>query len=161
MDKLKSVLSGKDQDEEQGIVTQISEGSTLSWSTRLKAFCFCFVLGVCMSVLGSALLFVGRNGLVLFAVFYTLGNMLSLASTCFLMGPLKQVKKMFAQTRIIATILVLVCFVMTLVSAFALKNAALALVFCILQFLALTWYSISYIPFARDAVKKCFGACLE
>lgn len=160
MDKLKKALSGDDDDEESGIVTQISSSTTLSWSTRVKGFAICFVLGVSLSILGSILLWF-KNGLVLFAVFYTFGNVLSLASTCFLMGPMNQLKKMFAKTRIIATILVLVMFVLTLVCAFALKNPALTLVCCILQFLALTWYSLSYIPFARDAAKKCFGACLE
>ncbi|XP_060067768.1 vesicle transport protein SFT2B-like [Ylistrum balloti] len=160
MDKLKKVLSGNDEDEEEGIVTQISNSTTLSWSTRIKGFIVCFVLGVCLSILGSCLLFL-KDGLVIFAVLYTFGNVLSLASTCFLMGPVNQLKKMFAKTRVIATLLVIVMFILTLVCAFALKNTALAIVCCVLQFLALTWYSLSYIPFARDAVKKCFGACLE
>jgi len=161
MDKLKRALSGDDEDEEQGIVTQISDASTLSWSTRIKGFVICFVLGAAFSVLGSSLLFIPRKGLVLFAVLYTLGNILSLSSTCFLMGPVNQIKKMFAKTRVIATILVFVMFILTLVSAFALKNSGLALLCCVLQFLALTWYSLSYIPFARDAVKKCFAACID
>ncbi|XP_046560435.1 vesicle transport protein SFT2B-like isoform X2 [Haliotis rubra] len=149
MDKLKKALSGDDEDEEKGIVTQISDASTLSWSTRIKGFIVCFVLGVVLSTLGTCLLF-ARNGLIMFAVLYTVGNILSLSSTCFLMGPLNQLKKMFAKTRIIATILVLVMFVLTIVFATALKNgAALAILCCILQFLALTWYSLSYIPFAR------------
>ncbi|XP_048767186.1 vesicle transport protein SFT2B-like [Ostrea edulis] len=160
MDKLKKALSGDDEDEEAGIVTQISNSTTLSWSTRIKGFAICFVLGVALSILGSILLWF-KNGLILFAVFYTIGNILSLASTCFLMGPFNQLKKMFAKTRIIATILVLVMFVLTLVCAFALKNAALTLICCILQFLALTWYALSYIPFARDAAKKCFASCLD
>ncbi|XP_033740580.1 vesicle transport protein SFT2B-like [Pecten maximus] len=160
MDKLKKVLSGNDEDEEEGIVTQISNSSTLSWSTRIKGFIVCFVLGVSLSILGSCLLFL-KDGLIIFAVLYTFGNILSLASTCFLMGPVNQFKKMFAKTRIIATLLVIVMFILTLVCAFALKNTALTIVCCVLQFLALTWYSLSYIPFARDAVKKCFGACLE
>ncbi|XP_067676621.1 vesicle transport protein SFT2B-like [Haliotis asinina] len=161
MDKLKKALSGDDEDEEKGIVTQISDASTLSWSTRIKGFIVCFVLGVVLSTLGTCLLF-AKNGLVMFAVLYTVGNILSLSSTCFLMGPLNQLKKMFAKTRIIATILVLVMFVLTIVFATALKNgAALAILCCILQFLALTWYSLSYIPFARDAVKKCFAGCID
>ncbi|XP_046560434.1 vesicle transport protein SFT2B-like isoform X1 [Haliotis rubra] len=160
MDKLKKALSGDDEDEEKGIVTQISDASTLSWSTRIKGFIVCFVLGVVLSTLGTCLLF-ARNGLIMFAVLYTVGNILSLSSTCFLMGPLNQLKKMFAKTRIIATILVLVMFVLTIVFATALKNgAALAILCCILQFLALTWYSLSYIPFARDAAKKCFAGCI-
>lgn len=92
-------------------------------------------------------------------MFYTLGNITSIGSTMFLMGPLKQLKRMFEPTRLIATILVLLFFVLTLCSAF-LWNKGLALIFCILQSLALTWYSLSYIPYARDAVKKCFAVCL-
>ncbi|KAI4889786.1 hypothetical protein NFI96_030813, partial [Prochilodus magdalenae] len=41
------------------------------------------------------------------------------------------------------------------------KNRGLALVFCVLQFLAFTWYGLSYIPFARDAVIKLFSVCLK
>ncbi|CAG2242198.1 Vesicle transport protein SFT2A,Vesicle transport protein SFT2B [Mytilus edulis] len=121
MDKLKKALSGDDGDEEQGIVTQFSDATKLSWETRIKGFVICFVLGVVLSILATALLFM-KNGLVIFAVLYTFGNVLALASTCFLMGPLNQLKKMFAKTRIIATILVLVMFVLTLVCAFALKR---------------------------------------
>ncbi|XP_045196056.1 vesicle transport protein SFT2B-like [Mercenaria mercenaria] len=160
MDKLKKTLKGED-DEEQGIVAQISDASTLSWETRIKGFAICFILGVSLSVLGSCLLWLPNNGLILFACFYTIGNILSLGSTCFLMGPVKQCKKMFAQTRIFATILVVVMFILTLVCAIALKNAILTLMCCIVQFLALTWYSLSYIPFARDAVKKCFEGCFS
>ncbi|TMS04678.1 Vesicle transport protein SFT2A [Larimichthys crocea] len=97
----------------------------------------------------------------LFAVFYTLGNVAALASTCFLMGPLKQLKRMFEPTRLIATIVMLLCLVLTLCAVFWWHKKGLAIIFCILQFLAMTWYSISYIPFARDAVMKCFTTCLS
>ena len=161
MDKLKKALSGDDGNEEEGIVTQFSDATKFSWETRIKGFIICFVLGVILSILSTTLLFM-PNGVVIFAVLYTFGNILALASTCFLMGPLNQLKKMFAKTRVIATILVMVMFVLTLVCAFALTNGApLAILCCVLQFLALTWYSLSYIPYARDAAKKCFSACID
>lgn len=160
MDKLKKALSGDDEDEDKGIVTSISDASSLSWSTRIKGFLICFILGCTLSILGSALLFL-PNGLLIFGLLYTLGNVLSLMSTCFLMGPVKQLKKMFAKTRVIATIVVLVMIVLTLVCALAINNTGLTILCVCIQFLALTWYSISYIPFARDAVMKCFGACLD
>nr|KAF6463086.1 SFT2 domain containing 1 [Molossus molossus] len=53
----------------------------------------------------------------LFAVFYTFGNIAALASTCFLMGPLKQLKKMFETTRLLATVIMILCFVFTLCAA--------------------------------------------
>ncbi|CAD7093958.1 unnamed protein product [Hermetia illucens] len=161
MDKLRRVLSGNDSttDEESSIITTINEASTLSWSTRIKSFCVCFVIGILLSLLGSFALFLHR-GLTVFAVFYTLGNILSIASTCFLMGPFNQLKKMFASTRIIATCVVIVSFVLTLVAAIVLHKAGLALLFIIIQSLAMTWYSLSYIPWARDAVKKTITTCV-
>ncbi|KAL8190832.1 UNVERIFIED_CONTAM: Vesicle transport protein SFT2B [Gekko kuhli] len=131
MDKLKRVLSGQDA-EEPG---PLAEGSCLLW--------------------------VPRKGLILFAVFYTIGNISSLGSTIFLMGPMRQLKRMFEPTRLIATIVMLLCLILTLCSAFWWHNKGLTLIFCVLQFFALAWYSISYIPFARDAVKKCFAVCLS
>ncbi|XP_065256492.1 vesicle transport protein SFT2A isoform X2 [Emys orbicularis] len=84
-----------------------------------------------------------------------------LESTCFLMGPVKQLKKMFEPTRLIATIVMLLCLIFTLCAVFWWGKKGLALLFCIFQFLAMTWYSLSYIPFARDAVIKCFTSCLS
>lgn len=160
MDKLRRVLSGQEENEEQGLTTQVFDATTLSYSTRLKWFVICFAAGILCSILGTALLFL-PGGIKLFAVFYTLGNIAALSSTCFLMGPLKQLKRMFEPTRLIATIVMLLCLVLTLCAAFWWGKRGLALIFCILQFLAMTWYSISYIPFARDAVMKCFTTCLS
>ncbi|XP_029800351.1 vesicle transport protein SFT2A isoform X1 [Suricata suricatta] len=105
MEKLRRVLSGQD-DEEQGLTAQVLDASSLSFNTRLKWFAICFVCGIFFSVLGTGLLWL-PGGIKLFAVFYTLGNMAALASTCFLMGPMKQLKKMFETTRLLATVIML------------------------------------------------------
>lgn len=160
MDKLKRVLSGQEDDDEQNIVSQMSDASTLSWETRLKGFIICFAIGCVASLLGSFLLFLPK-GLTAFAVLYTLGNIAAFCSTFFLMGPWNQLKRMFAETRIIATIIVLVCMVLTICAAVWWKITVLAIVFCVLQFIAMTWYGLSYIPFARDAVKKCCASCMD
>ncbi|XP_001371701.2 vesicle transport protein SFT2A [Monodelphis domestica] len=153
MEKLRRVLSGQD-DEEQGLTSQVLDASTLSWNTRLKWFAICFICGILCSIIGTALLWL-PGGVKLFAVFYTFGNIAALASTCFLMGPVKQLKKMFESTRLFATVIMLICLVLTLCAALWWHKKGLALLFCILQFLAMSWYSLSYIPYARDAVKKC------
>ncbi|XP_027021651.1 vesicle transport protein SFT2A isoform X1 [Tachysurus fulvidraco] len=160
MDKLRRVLNGRDDNEELGLTAQVLDASTLSYSTRIKWFIICFAAGILCSIMGTALLFLPK-GLQLFAVFYTIGNLAALASTCFLMGPLKQLKRMFEPTRLIATCVMLLCLVLTLCAVFWWHKRGLAIIFCILQFLAMTWYSISYIPFARDAVLKCFTSCLS
>ncbi|XP_043552044.1 vesicle transport protein SFT2A isoform X1 [Chiloscyllium plagiosum] len=106
MEKLRRVLSGQD-DEEQGLTAQVLDSTSLSFGTRVKWFAICFVVGVCFSILGTVLLWL-PGGLKLFAVFYTLGNIAALASTCFLMGPLKQLKKMVDPNRLFATIIMLI-----------------------------------------------------
>uniref|UniRef100_A0A8C8BL48 Vesicle transport protein n=1 Tax=Otus sunia TaxID=257818 RepID=A0A8C8BL48_9STRI len=139
---------------------QVIDATSLGWGTRVKGFVACFAIGCLCSLLGSCLVWVPKKGLVLFAVFYTLGNIASIGSTLFLMGPMKQLKRMFEPTRLIATIVMLLCLILTLCSAFWWRKKGLVLLFCILQFFALAWYSISFIPFARDAVKKCVSVCL-
>nr|XP_056708925.1 vesicle transport protein SFT2A [Euleptes europaea] len=160
MDKLRRVLSGQD-DEEQGLTAQVLDSSSLSFSTRVKWFAICFVGGILCSILGTVMLWVPHNGMKLYAVFYTLGNISALSSTCFLMGPVKQLKKMFEPTRLLATLVMLFSFILTLCAVFWWHKKGLAVLFCILQFLAMTWYSLSYIPYARDAVMKCFTSCLS
>ncbi|XP_028579711.2 LOW QUALITY PROTEIN: vesicle transport protein SFT2A [Podarcis muralis] len=159
MEKLRRVLSGRTT-RRQGLTSQVLDSSTLSFSTRVKWFAICFASGIVCSILGTAMLWLPGSGTKLFAVFYTLGNIAALASTCFLMGPVKQLKKMFEPTRLIVTIVMLLCFICTLCAVFWWGKKGLALLFCILQFLAMTWYSLSYIPYARDAVLKCFTSCL-
>ncbi|KAI9540580.1 hypothetical protein NQZ68_039524, partial [Dissostichus eleginoides] len=137
-----------------------NQASSLAWKTRMKGFGVCFVLGVLCSVLGSCLLWLPRVGLVVFAVLYSVGNISALFSTMFLMGPLRQLKSMCAKERAIATAIMMVCLVLTLCAAFWWKNNGLALLFCVLQFLAFTWYGLSYIPFARDGVMKLCSMCV-
>ncbi|XP_009707865.1 PREDICTED: vesicle transport protein SFT2A-like [Cariama cristata] len=144
---------------ELGLFATVLDASTLSFGTRVRWFAICFVAGIVCSILGTALLWLPK-GIKLFAVFYTLGNIAALASTCFLMGPLKQLKAMFEPKRLIATVVMLLFLVLTLCAVFWWNKKGLAMLFCILQFLAMTWYSLSYIPFARDAVIKCFSSCL-
>lgn len=134
-------------------ILQFMNTTSLSWSTRIKGFIICFVLGFVLSMIGTALLF-GPKGLLLFCVFYTLGNITSMISTLFLMGPFKQLKKMFNSNRYIATIFALLFMALTLYSGLYLRKKGLSIIFCICQFFALIWYSISYIPYAREAVKK-------
>ncbi|XP_012712506.1 vesicle transport protein SFT2B [Fundulus heteroclitus] len=165
MDKLKQVLSGQDGGgggaDGSGILETANQASTLAWGTRMKGFLICFLLGAFCSILATCLLWIPGFGLPVFAVLYTLGNVSALASTMFLIGPLRQLKNMCAKVRALATAVMLVCLVLTLCAAFWWKNNGLALLFCVLQFLAFTWYGLSYIPFARDAVLKLFSVCVS
>ncbi|KAG7457385.1 vesicle transport protein SFT2B-like [Solea senegalensis] len=112
-------------------------------------------------LVGVCVLFLPRIGLTLFIVFYTFGNVCALGSTMFLMGPLKQLKRMCDKTRALATTIMITCLVLTLCAAFWWKNFGLALLFCILQVLSFTWYSLSYIPCVREALLKMLAMCMK
>ncbi|KAG0329954.1 hypothetical protein BGZ99_009398 [Dissophora globulifera] len=131
----------------------------LDRTQRLYGFGICFVVGFLISILSTLALTTGL--LALFAVLFSLGNILSLLSTTFLIGPGKQLRTMFAPVRMVASIVFLGLLVTTLVVAFTIQSSILCLILCIVQFLALFWYSASYIPYGRTAIKKVVGSCIE
>ena len=49
------------------------------------------MVGVCISLLGAIMFALNPLNLSTFAILYTLGNVVAIASTLFLMGPMKQV----------------------------------------------------------------------
>ncbi|XP_068615498.1 vesicle transport protein SFT2B-like isoform X1 [Brachionichthys hirsutus] len=162
MDKLKSVLSGEEaRREDRTVIETVNEASSLSWATRVRGFIACFVIGGSCTILGVCMLFIPRIGLTLFIVFYTFGNICALCSTMFLMGPVKQLKRMCDKTRALATTIMITCLVLTLCAAFWWKNFGLALFFVILQILSFSWYSLSYIPFVREAILRLVAVCLK
>jgi len=127
----------------------------LTRTQRLYGFFGCTVLGFVLSLLGSILLFVGA--LWSFTILFTLGIIVSLAGTGFLIGFFKQLKMMFKPVRVVATIVFLGSIGLVFVGAFVLGNDVLCIVFVIVEYLAYTWYSLSYIPYARTAVKSMLG----
>ncbi|VIO95629.1 Uncharacterized protein BM_BM3653 [Brugia malayi] len=133
--------------------------SSLSWDLRLQCFLGCLCLSIICSLAGSALLFTWK--ITGFTVMISLGSILSLVGTCFLMGPLRQLQKMFERGRFLASLMYLLSIVLTLLAGLVLSNPPLALVFVIGQYISMAWYSITYIPFAREAILslccKCFS----
>ncbi len=75
----------------------------------------------------------------------------------FLMGPIKQCERMFHPIRLIATLVYLTCIALTIFFGAVRKNTILAIVFGVCELIALFWYSISYIPYARTVICKCIG----
>jgi hypothetical protein len=108
-----------------------------------------------LSILGAIVLFLAQ--IALFAVLYGLGIVVSLAGTGFLIGFGTQLKLMFKPVRVIATIVFLASIGLVFVGAFAIGSDVLCIIFVIIEYLAYTWYSISYIPYARSAVLKTIG----
>ncbi|CAO1619757.1 unnamed protein product [Parajaminaea phylloscopi] len=125
-------------------------GFELTRRQRLIGFVSCVVGGFALSIIGAVLVFIN---LALFAVLYSIGVIVSLVGTGFLIGFAKQIKQMFKSIRLVATLILFAAFAMVWVSAFALHSGIAAIVFVVVLYLAYIWYSLSYIPYARDMVK--------
>ena len=71
---------------------------------------------------------------------------------------------MFHEKRRIATAVYLLTLILTISIAFGYEGAGktpLVLLSVLVQFLALVWYTLSYIPFARDMVLSCLKGCCK
>eukprot|EP00163_Fabomonas_tropica_P028591 TRINITY_DN585_c0_g1_i1.p1 TRINITY_DN585_c0_g1~~TRINITY_DN585_c0_g1_i1.p1 ORF type:complete len:219 (+),score=21.50 TRINITY_DN585_c0_g1_i1:132-788(+) len=158
MDKIKSLFSKEEVPlEEKDWWTEINEEFTLTKKQRLYGFAFTFGMGMVCSFLSvmflpSLLIHPGK-----FAAAYTLGNILSLGSSAFIVGPMRQIKTMFKPVRAGATIIYLVS--MGLTFFFIRVRSSLGVLLCLgIQFCALIWYCASYIPFARSLLTSCFSS---
>lgn len=157
MSQLRDSLLGR---KDQGIVAEAAEYCpSLTYKTRLYGFAILLALAWLAGILSGVMLFVSPGNLTIFAVLYTVSNLLGLGSTFFLVGPKNQIKKMFKPVRLWSAVAFLVFMGLTLVAALALKpsNAGLVICFAVLQYLSLLWYTLSYIPGAR----QCFLACCK
>jgi len=140
---------------------QVFEGDSafsflgLTRQQRIYGFVGCLILGFALSLLGAILLIVGW--IASFAVLYAIGTVISLLATGFLIGFGSQLKQMFKPVRVVATIVLLVMIGLIFVGAFVIGNSVLCLIFVIIEYLAYTWYCLSYIPYARTFVKNMIG----
>lgn len=126
----------------------------LSWEERILGFLSCYAIGTVLSLSAFTSMHALMNGNPApFAIRYTAGNLLSIVSTSFLVGPRTQIRKMTASVRIGATGLYFGTIVTTLVCAFF-REPTLTLASMVFQFIALAWYCLSYIPFGRGMLKR-------
>ncbi|KAL5539191.1 hypothetical protein UlMin_044348 [Ulmus minor] len=130
---------------------------TLSTKQRFYGFAICLAAGITCTLLSLIVFF----NPIKFGITFTLGNLLSLGSTAFLIGPKRQVTMMLDPARIYATAIYLASIIIALFSALYVHNKLLTLLAIILEFGALIWYSLSYIPFARSMVSKVMLACFD
>mmetsp|Transcript_5335 Transcript_5335/g.7866 ORF Transcript_5335/g.7866 Transcript_5335/m.7866 type:complete len:180 (-) Transcript_5335:3816-4355(-) len=132
---------------------------SLTFQERVVGCLFCMMSGYLLS-LGSWFRF---KRLLLgdpwpFVCVSTIGNIVSLSGSCFLSGPRTQVNKMFHETRRTSSIVYLFSIGLTLVVAFFCLGfkwqAPVMIVLMLCQYVAVTWYCLSYIPFARDTIRN-------
>lgn len=125
----------------------------LSWTTRIYGFGICLATGIVFSLVGSIMLFF--LNFVAFGVLYSLGNIISIFASLFVVGPMRQLKSMFNKKRIIITILLLLSIILTLVCAFVAKKAGLCILSLIFQIIMYIWYVLTYIPGGQTMCLTC------
>eukprot|EP00349_Pseudokeronopsis_sp_Brazil_P005492 CAMPEP_0202958294 /NCGR_PEP_ID=MMETSP1396-20130829/2657_1 /ASSEMBLY_ACC=CAM_ASM_000872 /TAXON_ID= /ORGANISM="Pseudokeronopsis sp., Strain Brazil" /LENGTH=174 /DNA_ID=CAMNT_0049676293 /DNA_START=9 /DNA_END=533 /DNA_ORIENTATION=+ len=142
---------------------------SLTLKQRLIGFGVTTCLGLLISIL-SFVAFLTGSGVTVFAIFYTIGTVLSLTASMFLSGPLKQLKQMFDKTRIITTLVLLGSILTVLLTGIiagimndevGALGTIIILVGIIVEYCAYFWYSLSYIPYGRTIVCKCFKKGVE
>ena len=129
----------------------------MSWTTRIQGFLLFLALGFVASTLSWVALAGGAY--TKYAALSTLANIMSLFSTTLLMGPRRQCKAMWDPSRQQATGAYLGAIVLTLVAAFMLHSPVLCALCSTVQYLALIWYSLSYVPYGHEMALSCLGGC--
>ncbi|KAJ8603316.1 hypothetical protein CTAYLR_009037 [Chrysophaeum taylorii] len=140
---------------------------TLTYQQRIGGYCFCVFVSFCLTI-GAAT----RLGELLkgdpapFAIFYTLQNIFAIIASLFLVGPASQCKKMCDKTRYIATLIYFLAIIATLFFAFyeglpAGARIGLVIAAVFFQWCALLWYTLSYIPYAREYICGCCQECCK
>ncbi|KAL8277530.1 hypothetical protein RQP46_010085 [Phenoliferia psychrophenolica] len=128
------------------------KGLGLTKTQRLYGFGICLVAGFALSLIGAIFFTFGQ--IALFATLYTLGVVISLVGTGFLIGFTRQLKMAWDPVRRYAAGVFLLCIALVFVFAFAVEIDVLVIVFAVLTFLSYAWYSLSFIPYARDLMIK-------
>ncbi|OMO88393.1 Vesicle transport protein, Got1/SFT2-like protein [Corchorus capsularis] len=148
--KVKEYMSGGDEEERaESFLDEESEGiCSLSTTQRMYAFAACLLSGLVLMFLA---LFVFAKP-IKFALLFTLGNVLAVGSTAFLMGAEQQLRMMFDPVRVYATAIYIGFVVLALICALWIQSKILTLLAIICEICALIWYCLSYIPFARRIV---------
>jgi len=133
----------------------------LSFEDRLMGFAACFGIGVLctfLSVFMFPRVLLGRPGS--FAYLYTMGNVFSLGSSTFIIGPKQQWKNMTDPKRRLCAgtyVGMMFCTLFFALGMAQFTGQMFVILLCVLvQLLAGFYYMASYIPFGRKVLAKCF-----
>ena len=99
-----------------------------------------------------------------FGVYYTFGNLVAIVGSFFLSGPTAQFNKMTEGSRIVSSAVYVLALAATLFFALDDSLPKTPRLWCLLtailvQYLALLWYTLSFVPFAQAYVCAFFKAC--
>ena len=139
-----------------GVSSNTSMCPDLDFKTRIIGFVISFFLGIFMMISSISQLFtLAMGGQRWFAIWYTCGNCVCLSSTFFLMGPKRQCDNMMKPERKLTSMILFISMGSCLILAFTGISKLIIMILIIVQFLALLWYVLSYIPGAQKLCSSC------
>ena len=95
-----------------------------------------------------------------FSLVYSFGNVLSLIGLFFLVGFHDQLKLIAHENRRTVSIVYFGSMLLCLILPFVLQNSVgkiLVAVFVLIQMISYWWYTLSYLPWARECIGGCFN----
>ncbi|KAL4506492.1 hypothetical protein ABPG72_000063 [Tetrahymena utriculariae] len=134
----------------------------LTFTQRLIGFGCCTALGWWIQAMSFAsILGVVTGNPYKFAIAFTIGNLITILATCFLIGFTNQFKKMMELDRRITSIVYISAMAATLLIAFLTHSALLVFICIVVEICAYIWYTASYIPYGRSCLTNCFKSILR
>lgn len=132
---------------------------SLTKKQRIIGFMMCLFMGVLNFALASmyfpVLILYARK----FALLFSLGSLFTMGSFSLLWGPVNHVKHLFSKERLPFTIVYLTTLVGTLYFALGLRSTLFTTIAAVGQILALTWFTLSYIPGGQTGLKFFSRLC--
>ncbi|KAJ0406941.1 hypothetical protein ATCC90586_000202 [Pythium insidiosum] len=154
----KSPLPTPKNQEEEGLLDDFAEQCKLTKRQRLYGAIGCYIFGAMCGFLSTLMMWGGPKHVKQFAFFYTVGNLSSIGSSLFLVGPARQLKVMCMPVRRVACCIWMGAMLLTLVIAFGFPKAGpVVLLLVMVQYAAMLWYGASFVPYGRTILKKCVG----
>ncbi|KAK8914579.1 hypothetical protein KSP39_PZI024356 [Platanthera zijinensis] len=126
---------GEEEEQEDDYLGESGGSLSLSPLQKLYAFALCFVAGVTFMLL--SLIVFARP--IKFAVLFSLGNLLAVGSTAFLIGPVQQTRMMLDPVRVYATAVYITTVILALVCAILIHSKVLTLIAMVIEICALIW----------------------
>ncbi|EGC38887.1 hypothetical protein DICPUDRAFT_93731 [Dictyostelium purpureum] len=152
MDSIKSLLGDKQPEKEPSVWDDLNNQCSLTFTQRVIGFGICAGLGLLFAFLSFIFILSPTS----FAFLFTVGDILMVLATGFIVGPVKQFKNMMEPHRLICAIVFIASMALTLTAVFLGWSFIIVIFFIILQICALLYYTFSYIPYGRQCLR---GLC--
>ena len=172
MDKAKEKITGKVKEVTKNVkdmykkAKDVSENPSLcpelDKKTRLIGFIICFFVGLFMTLSSVTQLFtLVLGGERWFAIWYTAGNLVCLASSFFYMGPKQQMENILKPERKNVSFILVISMVSCVVFALLGFSKLLILIDIFIQCCALIWYVLSYVPNGQLCCKNMIKGAMK